>query len=156
MFEALFTYTKVLKRHREGPSADAREHYLRQCAIHGAARTTLLRIARELLVIAERIKVAPGQTITPQDVKVAGQRWAHYQRRRAPLTPQDILKNYSFKSQPIGCASLATWKSRVARPAPSQLTLGILLLTSATNAGCRRTRSKGNAGTWKGSSSHSL
>jgi hypothetical protein len=32
MFEALFTYAKVLRRHQEGSSADEREQYLRYCA----------------------------------------------------------------------------------------------------------------------------
>jgi len=42
----------------------------------------LLRIARELLVIAERLDLTPGKKITPQDIEAAGQRWARYQRRR--------------------------------------------------------------------------
>ena len=82
MFEALFTYAKALRRHQEGPSADARERYLRHCADFGAARGTLIRIARELLVIAERVDLTPGKKITPQDIEAAGQRWARYQRRR--------------------------------------------------------------------------
>ena len=82
MFEALFTHAKVLKRHRKGPLADAREQYLIHRANYGAARSTLLRIARELLVIAERVDLTPGKTITPQDIEAAGQRWARYQRRR--------------------------------------------------------------------------
>lgn len=82
MFEALFTYAKALRRHQEGPSADARERYLRHCADYGAARGTLVRIARELLVIAERIDIASDETITLQDIEVTGQRWARYQQRR--------------------------------------------------------------------------
>jgi integrase/recombinase XerD len=79
MFEALFTYPKVLGRHQEGPWAEARERYLKHCAGKGAARSTLFRNARELLVIAERIGV---QTTTPQSIKLAGRHWARYQRRR--------------------------------------------------------------------------
>ena len=42
----------------------------------------MIRIARELLVIAERIDIASDETITLQDIEVAGQRWARYQQRR--------------------------------------------------------------------------
>jgi integrase/recombinase XerD len=83
MFETLFTYAKAVRRHREGPSADAREQYLRYCANYGAAQATLSRIASELLVIAERIDITPGKMITLQDIKQAGQRWARYQQKRA-------------------------------------------------------------------------
>lgn len=82
MFERLFTCAKALGRHRDGPSANAREQYLSHCANYGAAHATLLRAARELLVIAERIDVASGKTITMCDIDVASQRWARYQRRR--------------------------------------------------------------------------
>lgn len=59
MFEVLFIYPKVLARHQGGPAAAERERYLAHCADQGAAHATLLRIARELLVIAERSMVDP-------------------------------------------------------------------------------------------------
>ena len=55
MFNILFQYPRVLARHRRGPSAQARERYLTHRADQGAARDTLLRTARELLVIAQRL-----------------------------------------------------------------------------------------------------
>jgi len=61
MFEVLFIYPKVLARHQAGPAALDRERYLAHCAGQGAAHGTLLRIARELLVIAERIDVTVGK-----------------------------------------------------------------------------------------------
>ena len=64
MFEDLFTYPKVLARHRAGPSADARERFLAHCAGYGAARGTLLRFANELLVVAERIDVNSGKSFS--------------------------------------------------------------------------------------------
>jgi integrase/recombinase XerD len=82
MFEALFTSGKALARHREGPAAVARAEYLNHCAGYGAAHATLLRIARELLVIAERIDVTSGRMVSRQDVELAAQRWARFQRRR--------------------------------------------------------------------------
>ena len=82
MFETLFTRPSALERHREGPLADARKRYLIKCASEGAAPATLQRVARELLVITERLDVKAGETITRHDIEVAGQRWARYQRRR--------------------------------------------------------------------------
>ena len=55
MFNILFHYPRVLARHCQGPSAQARERYLTHCADQGAARVTLLLTARELLVIAQRL-----------------------------------------------------------------------------------------------------
>ena len=43
MFNTLFHYPRVLARHRQGPSAQARERYLTHCANQGAARNTLQR-----------------------------------------------------------------------------------------------------------------
>ena len=54
MFEVLFAYPKVLARHQAGPAAVERDRYLEHCASQGVARETLLRTARELLVITQR------------------------------------------------------------------------------------------------------
>jgi hypothetical protein len=48
MFESLFQYPTVLARHRDGPAADERRRFLLHRAKEGAARDTLLRIARGL------------------------------------------------------------------------------------------------------------
>jgi hypothetical protein len=56
MFDTLFHYPRVLERHRTGPAADERERFLAYCASGGAAHSTLLCLAPELLVIAQRIK----------------------------------------------------------------------------------------------------
>jgi integrase/recombinase XerD len=82
MFEDLFSYPKVLARHRTGPSADARERFLAHCAGYGAARGTLLRLANELLVVAERIDVNSGKSYLLADVEAAAESWTRYQRRR--------------------------------------------------------------------------
>jgi site-specific recombinase XerD len=46
------------------------------------ARATLLRHARELLVIAERIDITMGETIDSPVIEAAADRWAHEQRGR--------------------------------------------------------------------------
>lgn len=82
MFEVLFTYPKVLARHQAGPAAVERERYLAFCAGQGAAHGTLLRIARELLVIAERIDVTIDKSITRSEIDSAARGWALQQKRR--------------------------------------------------------------------------
>jgi site-specific recombinase XerD len=82
LFETLFTYRGVQRRHQQGRAADARERFLSHCADQGMARTTLQRVARELLVIADRIEVTAGQTIALPDIEAFAARWAREQQRR--------------------------------------------------------------------------
>ena len=46
MFNTLFHYPRVLARHRQGPSAQARERYLTHCADQGAYGRTFPGRAR--------------------------------------------------------------------------------------------------------------
>jgi hypothetical protein len=82
MFELFFTYLAVLARHRTSPGSDERERYLAYCAGQGLARETLLRIARELLVVAERFDVTGGRQITRLEIEAAAGKWVRHQRRR--------------------------------------------------------------------------
>jgi integrase/recombinase XerD len=82
MFNFLFHYPRVLARHRQGPSAQAREQYLTHCANQGMARDTLLRTARELLVIAQRLDLATDRMISIRQVEAAAERRVHQQQRR--------------------------------------------------------------------------
>ena len=82
MFETLFKYPRVLARHRAGPSAEARERFLSHCVSQGLAHATLLRHARELLVIAERIDITMGETIGSPAIEAAADRWAREQHHR--------------------------------------------------------------------------
>jgi len=43
VFETLFKYPGVVARHRTGPSAEARERFLKPCVGQGLAGATLLR-----------------------------------------------------------------------------------------------------------------
>ena len=98
MFETLFHYPGVIARHRAAPFAEARERFLNHCINQGLAGPTVLRYARELLVIAERIDV--GQAVDLSTIAAAADRWAG---RAAPtpcarsavvanaLCPDDVL-----------------------------------------------------------------
>jgi hypothetical protein len=70
MFNILFHYPRVLARHRQGPSAQARERYLTHRADQGAARDTLLRTVRELLVIAQRLDLTTDRMISIRSCRV--------------------------------------------------------------------------------------
>lgn len=82
MFDVLFSYPKIRARHRTATGAAERERYLTHCAAQGLARETLLRIARELLVVAERLDVTSGNQITRREVEEAARNWVRHQRRR--------------------------------------------------------------------------
>jgi integrase/recombinase XerD len=77
----LFHYPRVLARHRNGPSADDRERYLAHCAQGGAAHSTLLGLAPELLAISRRIVLDNRRLIPSVEVEMAANRWVRYQRR---------------------------------------------------------------------------
>lgn len=90
MFETLFKYPRVLARHREGPVADARERFLVHCAEQGLAQESLLRTAREVLIIAKHIDLTTGKTISAHDVEAAADCWGAHQQQRNRLRGSDL------------------------------------------------------------------
>jgi integrase/recombinase XerD len=82
LFETLFKYPRVIARHRTGPCAEAREQFLKHCIGQGLAGATLLRHARELLVIAERIDITMGTTIGLPAIEAAADCWDREQHDR--------------------------------------------------------------------------
>ena len=81
MFEELFISPAVLRRHRAAPWATERARYLAYRAAQGYARPTLLRLARELRVVACHLDLAPGRAVPPSQIAAAAERWAARQRR---------------------------------------------------------------------------
>jgi len=81
MIESLFRYPRVLDRHLAGPSVEARDRFLAHYAHAGAARESLLRLARELLLVARRIDISGTRAIALQEVEAAADGWVRYQRR---------------------------------------------------------------------------
>lgn len=81
MFETLYTYPQVLRRHREGPLAEEHELFLAHCIEQGFACSSLREIASELLIVAQYPPM--GETrLSVQDVEAAADRWVRFQRRR--------------------------------------------------------------------------
>lgn len=81
MFETLYSYPQVLRRHREGPWAVERERFLAHCVEQGVAFATLREIAAELLVVARYFRIGEARFST-QDVEAAAGHWVRFQRRR--------------------------------------------------------------------------
>ncbi|MHB1749932.1 MAG: site-specific integrase [Acidithiobacillus sp.] len=82
MFHTLYHYPRVVARHEEGPFAPERERFLTHCAETGSAPTTLLRLASELLLVAQRIDLGGVRSVPMTEVAVAADRWVRYQRRQ--------------------------------------------------------------------------
>jgi site-specific recombinase XerD len=71
MFETLFgTRPSVAARYRQGPLSDAREHFLKQCALQGYSQSMLKKIAWVQLSLAPHLKIDRGR-LTAQDIEFA-------------------------------------------------------------------------------------
>ncbi len=105
MFEQFFKQPCALLRQRNAPLASERASFLAQRAEEGAAPGTLVRLARELLVVVQELDLANNHVITPS-------------RSRQPLIAGPRNKNagnvhirsvgrgsFSDKPLPIGCGS---------------------------------------------------
>jgi len=82
MFTKLFNYPAVISRHLNAPFARERESYLAHRAREGIVRNTLLRIARELLIIIHEMDLQPQMPIDIQTIESAAEHWARRQKRR--------------------------------------------------------------------------
>jgi len=118
MFESLFNYPTVLARHVEGPAADERKRFLLHRANAGAARGTLLRIARELLVIAKNINVTTGKAIGRHDLEAAATKWARHQQRRHRSHGSRWSRDLFLQVGTDWFRFLGRWQEREAAPPP--------------------------------------
>jgi len=82
MFDKLFKQPCALSRQLKGPLASERASFLAQRAEEGAARDTLVRLARELLVVVRELDLTSSYLITLAAVETVAGRWARQQRRR--------------------------------------------------------------------------
>jgi len=83
MFDQLFNQPCARSRRRNVPLASERASFLAQRAEDGAAPGTLVRLARELLVVVQELDLANNNdVITPRAIEAAADRWARQQERR--------------------------------------------------------------------------
>ena len=82
MFDKLFKRPCALSRQREAPLASERASFLAQRAEDGVAPNTLVRVARELLVVVRELDLTSSYSIPLAAVETAAERWARQQKRR--------------------------------------------------------------------------
>jgi integrase/recombinase XerD len=86
MFDQLFRYSGVVRRHRDGPLASERAAYLARLAAQGNAPGTLLKCARYCLAIARVLAATPrDRSFTAAEIDLLATTWAagRVQRGRA-------------------------------------------------------------------------
>jgi len=88
MFDQLFKQPRALWRHRNAPFASERASFLAQRAEEGVAQGTLVRLARELLVIVQELDLSSSHSISLETVQAAAEHWACGQRRRHRASTQ--------------------------------------------------------------------
>jgi site-specific recombinase XerD len=71
MFNTLFTRPHILTRHRTGPCAEARAHFLEHCAGQGYPRSSLQKIAWVLLAFSQSIDLCRPGRVTHQEIEYA-------------------------------------------------------------------------------------
>ena len=77
MFETLFTYPRVLRRHREGPLAEERAAYLSELADQCVAPATLIKQARCCLRVAVELARWPADhCLDTDEVREMASRYA--------------------------------------------------------------------------------
>ncbi len=82
MFDQLFKQPCALSRQRNAPFASERTSFLAQRAKDGTAPSTLVCLARELLVVVRELDLANNDVITPLAIEAAADRWARQQKCR--------------------------------------------------------------------------
>lgn len=93
MFETLFTYASVLRRHREGPLAAERAAYLLDLATRGMAPETILHRARYCLCVAIKLeRWPPNRCFDEEEIWALASAWAKGRvaagRARNPRWPE--------------------------------------------------------------------
>jgi site-specific recombinase XerD len=83
MFRTLFRYPRVSSRHANGPLAEERRTFLLHLQTQGVPRSTLLRYASQLLLVAGLLVRKGRNQIARDQVARCAERWAKSQRRRS-------------------------------------------------------------------------
>ena len=92
MFSQLFNCPLTVARHRSAPLLDQRLRFLRHCAANGSPRSTLRRIARELLAISSQLDLQTDALIRVEDIEVAAHQWAYRQPSHFKLGNAELTR----------------------------------------------------------------
>jgi len=118
MFKSLFHYPRVLSRHADAPLAKERKTFLNHLASQGTPRSTLLRFARQLRVIAAILESKLPGPISDQQIARWAQRWAKRQRRRGHAQSLKWPRDHFVQVASAWCAYTG-WLKREALPRPA-------------------------------------
>ena len=116
MFEKIFSYPAVVRRHREGPLPSERLEYLQYLEHRGAPLSTVLRQARYCLRVSQEIQRWPGEhRFGAADLEAIAASWAARRvaqgRAAAPRWPKN-----NFRS--VACSFLEHLGRLAHDPAP--------------------------------------
>jgi integrase/recombinase XerD len=105
MFETLFTYPSVLRRHRDGPLAVERAAYLEGLAAQGMVRSTLLRRAVYCLCVAHQIQGWPTEhCFDTEEIAAIAAEWAGERERSGRASSPWPAENFRFVATDFLCA----------------------------------------------------
>ena len=98
MFDTLFTFPGVLRRHREGPLAAERAAYLSELADRGMAHGTILRKSSYCLCIAIALqRWPPDRCFDEAEVELLAEKWAAQRavagRASSPRWPKENFRS---------------------------------------------------------------
>jgi integrase/recombinase XerD len=112
MFKSLFHYPRVFSRHANGPLAEERNTFLKHLASRGTPRSTLLRYARQLRVIAVLLdRHLPGP-ISREQIARHAQQWAQGQRRRGHAQGLKWPREHFLQVASAWCTFMGWWQEQ--------------------------------------------
>ena len=118
MFKTLFRYPRVSSRHASGPLAEERRTFLSHLQSQSVPRSTLLRYASQLLLVAGMLGREGRARIARAEITRCAKRWARGQRRRGRA---QTVKWPAQRFDQVACAwcSFMGWLRDESPPKPS-------------------------------------
>ena len=118
MFKTLFRYPRVSSRHANGPLAEQRRAFLNHLQTQGVPRSTLLRYASQLLLVARLLIRKVRAQIARTEITRLAERWARCQRGRGRA---QTVKWSAERFGQVACAwcSFLGWLKDESPPRPA-------------------------------------
>lgn len=124
MFKTLFRYPRVSLRHATGPLAKERRTFLSHLQTQGVPRSTLLRYASQLLLVAGRLVRKRRHQIARNEITRCAGRWAQSQRQRSRATTLQWSAERFGQVACAWCSFLGWLKDESPPPVPDSFQRG--------------------------------
>jgi len=118
MFKTLFRYPRVSSRHANGPLSEERRTFLSHLQTQGVPRSTLLRYASQLLLVAGMLVRKGRDQIARSEIARCAGRWARSQRRRRRVRTLKWSAERFGQAACAWCSFLGWLKDESPPPAP--------------------------------------